>query len=48
MPEKFVGLASVIRDFHGLKMNTVFDGYWDLSEGELHYVHFVLDRVEFE
>ena len=47
-PEKFVGLASVVRDFHGMKMNTVFDGYWDLPEGELHYVHFVIDRVEFE
>jgi len=47
-PEKFVGLASVVRDFQGLKMNTVFDGYWDLPEGELHYVHFVIDRVMFE
>ncbi len=46
--EKFVGLCSVIRDFNGLKLNTVYDGYWDLPEGELHYVHFVIDRIEFE
>lgn len=46
--EKFVGVCSVIRDFNGLKLNTVYDGYWDLPEGELHYVHFVLDKVEFE
>lgn len=46
--EKFIGVCSVIHDFNGLKLNTVYDGYWDLPEGELHYVHFVLDRVEFE
>ena len=40
--------VGVERDFNGLKLNTVYDGYWDLPEGELHYVHFVIDRIEFE
>jgi len=46
--EKFIGVCSDIRKFNGLKLNTVYDGYRDLPEGELHYFHFVTDRVAFE
>lgn len=36
------------RDFGGLKLASVMDGYWNLPEGDLHYVHFVIERVECE
>jgi hypothetical protein len=46
--EKFTGIGHDVRDFGGLKLPSVIDGYWNLKEGDLHYVHFVFDRVEFE
>ncbi len=46
--EKFVSKSNEVKDFNGLKINTIYDGYWNLSEGVLHYVHFVIEKVEFE
>jgi hypothetical protein len=46
--EKFVIKSKDVKDFNGLKMNTIYDGIWDLPEGDLHYVHFIIDKVEFE
>jgi hypothetical protein len=46
--EKFIGVASVQKNFNGLTINTVYDGYWDLPEGKLHYVHFIIDNVEYQ
>lgn len=46
--EKFVGAGTEVKDFNGLKMNTVYDGTWILPEGDLHYVHFIVDKVEYE
>lgn len=45
--EKFSGKGQVITDYSGLKLPSVIDGYWKLKEGDLHYVHFVIDKVEF-
>jgi len=30
-----------------LKLGSVVDGYWNLKEGDLHYVHFIIEKVEF-
>jgi hypothetical protein len=46
--EKFVSMSKEVKDFNGLRINTVYDGYWNLPEGDLHYVHFIIDRVETE
>ena len=46
--EKFTGKGQLIKDFNGLRLCSVFDGYWNLKEGDLHYVHFIVDNVEFE
>lgn len=46
--EKFTGKGYIIKDYKGLKLPTVIEGYWNLKEGDLHYVHFVIDDVEFE
>jgi hypothetical protein len=46
--ETFTGVGREARDYNGLKLPSVMDGYWNLKEGDLHYVHFVIDRVEFE
>jgi hypothetical protein len=46
--EKFTGAGSEFKDFDGLRLASVFDGYWNLKEGDLHYVHFVIDQVEVE
>lgn len=46
--EKFTGKGQDIKDYDGLKLASIIDGYWNLKEGDLHYVHFIIDRVEFE
>lgn len=46
--ETFTGQGHDVRDFGGLKLASVMDGYWNLPEGDLHYVHFIIERVEFE
>jgi hypothetical protein len=46
--EKFVGIASAPENFNGLIINTIYDGYWDLPEGKLHYVHFIVDNLEYQ
>ncbi|HLP74060.1 MAG TPA: DUF6544 family protein [Bacteroidales bacterium] len=46
--EKFTGQASVYKDFGGFQIPTVLDGYWNLEEGDLHYVHFKIEEAEFE
>jgi hypothetical protein len=46
--EKFTGKGQVIENFNGLRLPSVIDGYWNLKEGDLHYVHFVIEKVEFE
>lgn len=46
--ETFSGAGHDVRDFGGLKLASVIDGYWNLADGDLHYVHFVIERVEWE
>ena len=45
--ELFTGLARGKREFDGLVLPEVLDGYWNLEGGDYHYVHFVIDRVEY-
>jgi len=45
--EKFTAKGQDIKDFSGLKLGSVVDGYWNLKEGDLHYVHFIIEKVEF-
>jgi|GEM_PF-3143745 len=45
--EKFTAKGQDIKDFRGLKLGSVVDGYWNLKEGDLHYVHFIIEKVEF-
>ena len=45
--EKFTAKGQDIKDFSGLKLESVVDGYWNLKEGDLHYVHFIIEKVEF-
>jgi hypothetical protein len=45
--EKFTAKGQDIKDFNGLKLGSVVDGYWNLKEGDLHYVHFIIEKVEF-
>ena len=47
-PERFTGQTSNPRDFDGLIIPTRYQGYWNLQEGDLKYVDFTLDRVEWE
>jgi len=44
--EKFTGKGHDIKDFNGLRLASVVDGYWNLKEGDLHYVHFNIDKAE--
>jgi hypothetical protein len=46
--EKFTGTASYVRNYSGLKIGSVYDGYWNLKEGDLHYVHFIVEKVDYE
>jgi hypothetical protein len=46
--ETFSGAGRDVRDFGGLTLASVVDGDWNLAEGDLHYVHFVIERVEWE
>ncbi|HEX2970493.1 MAG TPA: DUF6544 family protein [Bacteroidales bacterium] len=46
--EKFTGKCSVVKEFNGLKMASVVDGYWNLEDGDLHYVHFIIDEIEIQ
>jgi hypothetical protein len=46
--EKFTGKASNSRSFGGLVLPSKFDGYWNLPEGDHHYVSFDVDSVEYE
>lgn len=46
--ERFTGLAAKPKDFAGLRLPSQFDGTWNLPEGDLHYVSFRIDRVEYE
>jgi hypothetical protein len=45
--EKFTAKGQDIKDFNGLKLASIVDGYWNLKEGDLHYVHFIIEKVEF-
>jgi len=45
--EKFTGKGHDIKHFNSLKLASVVDGYWNLKEGDLHYVHFIIDKAEF-
>jgi hypothetical protein len=46
--EKFTGRGSNPKDFSGLMLSSQLDGFWNLPEGDLHYVSFVIDSVEYE
>jgi hypothetical protein len=44
--ERFTGKGSSVRSFAGLRLASRFDGYWNLTEGDLHYVAFTVDSVQ--
>lgn len=46
--ELFTAKGCATRDFNGVKVTSVLDGYWNLDEGDLHYVHFIIDEIIFE
>ncbi len=46
--EQFTGKSSRPRMFHGRMLASTMDGTWNLPEGDLHYVSFEIDHVEFE
>jgi hypothetical protein len=46
--EKFTGKMKGSKNFGGLNLPEVFDGYWNFKEGDLHYVHFVIESAEWE
>ena len=46
--ERFTGIASRPKSFDGRMLASRMDGFWNLPEGDLHYVSFDIDRVEFE
>jgi hypothetical protein len=45
--EKFTVKTSGSENHDGLVLPKVYDGYWNLKSGDLHFVHFVVDNVEF-
>jgi len=46
--EKFTGIAHGKRNHNGIILPEIFDGYWNLKTGDLHYVHFIVDSVEYQ
>jgi hypothetical protein len=46
--ERFTGQGSLPRSFDGRMLPSKFDGIWNLPEGDLHYVSFEVDNVQFE
>jgi hypothetical protein len=46
--ERFTGKGSHSKSFSGRMLASKFDGTWNLPEGDLHYVSFKVDSVEFE
>jgi len=46
--ERFTGKGSRPKNFGGRMLASRMDGVWNLSEGDLHYVSFDIDRVDFE
>lgn len=46
--EKFTGRTSGCREHGGLRLPARLDGYWNLKEGDLHYVSFIIDSMEIE
>lgn len=46
--EKFVAVASGYKEQSGFVLPTKLDGYWDLKEGEFHYVSFEIGEMEIE
>jgi hypothetical protein len=46
--EKFTGKCSGYKNFGGFNLAAVYDGYWNLKSGDLHYVHFVVNEITYE
>jgi hypothetical protein len=46
--ERFTAKPSAPKTFTGRRLPSRFDGIWNLPEGDLHYVSFDVDRVEWE
>jgi hypothetical protein len=46
--ERFTGKGSLTKNFGGRVLPSKFDGIWNLADGDLHYVSFDVDRVEWE
>ncbi len=46
--EKFTGIGAGVFERNGYKIAAVYDGYWNLKEGDLHYVHFIVKEAAFE
>jgi hypothetical protein len=47
-PEQFTGKGSQPKSFGGRRMASKMDGCWSLPAGDLHYVSFDVDKVEFD
>ena len=45
--EQFTGKCSVYKNINGLRLATIYDGYWNLRSGDFHYVHFDLKDIKF-
>jgi hypothetical protein len=46
--ERFTGKASGSATWDGRRLPARFDGYWNLPEGDLHYVTFDVERAAFD
>jgi len=46
--ERFTGKGSRPKSFDGRMLSSRMDGVWNLPEGDLHYVSFDIERVDFE
>ena len=45
--ERFTGTSSRPRNYGGLVLGSRLDGFWNLPEGDLHYVSFEVESIEF-
>jgi hypothetical protein len=39
------GRGSTVRDFRGLKLPSIYEGFRGLETGDLHDGHFVIDKI---
>lgn len=46
--ERFTGKGADPKAYRGFVLPSKLDGYWNLSEGDFHYVSFEIDRIDLE